>query len=72
MHALETQPLAQPAAQQTAHARSSALPARSVKAGMMAATPAATAAANGGRCTSCKLRSETSTDAYSRPAVTGP
>ena len=47
-------------------------PARSLNAGMMATTPAATAAANGGKCTSCNVRSEMSTLAYSRPAVTAP
>ncbi len=48
------------------------MPARSVNAGMIVATPAATAASNGGKWTSCSVRSEMSTEAYSRPAVTGP
>ncbi len=47
-------------------------PLRSMKAGISVATPAPSAAAKPGRCTSRKLRSEMSTAAYSRPAVTEP
>ena len=47
-------------------------PLRSVKDGISVATPARTAATKPGRCTSRKARSEMSTAAYSRPAVTAP
>jgi hypothetical protein len=47
-------------------------PLMSLKADMVVSAPAAKAAWNGGRCTSRRVASDSSTELYSSPAVTAP